>query len=657
MAKILIDVNYKIGKISPDIYGHYLEHWGRCIYDGLWAEMLKSRKFAENDGENAATYGIVQPWFAINRNDLMHFMHDNTEYFTGRQSQKIILNEKDDKSHGIAQGNLWLVKDRKYKLTLNIKQKGLKGPITISIGNKEHVFDSHVLKKIDEDWCRIEFELISSQNEKNGILSITFINSGVLWLGTISLMPKDNYYGIRKDVLEAIKELKPAHIRWPGGNFASSYHWQNGIGDRDKRMPVFDPSWQVWDTNDFGTDEFLKVCEYVNTKPYICVNNGDGTTEEAAQWVEYCNGSINTKFGKLRADNGHIKPYNIKLWGIGNEMFGNWQIGHVDERTHAEKYLKMAQSMRATDPELEFVAPGGRHWHYPEWNKALFDVASDCLDHISIHSYAKRYRSKFKDESSYIEDAKLVEEIYFYALAANYGVELHLSKVQKEIDTNKKCSKRIHVAFDEWNIQLHRDKKNHEVHDFRLRDALYAAGVFQALQRQCNAVKIATLVQLVNTLGIIRTNHEGIWLTPIYWTSKLFTEYSGEIALNTKVESDTFLNPGYEPDDPPGRKDIPYISAQGTLSNDGENLFISIINRYINKNVSINIFIDNWKPKPEAELLQIDGPDYMSLNTYENKNTITVKKEKINNISSNFKFLSPAHSVSIIECCAVDKDK
>jgi alpha-N-arabinofuranosidase len=650
MAKIIIDTQDRIGRISPDIYGQYLEHWGRCIYDGLWAEMLQSRKFAEPDWENNQNYGVVKPWFAINRNPDMHYMHDNSMFYTGRQSQKITLKKKDGKAQGIGQGGLWLVAGREYDVILNMRQTGMSGSVVVAIGSEAEVLDSHTTEAVGDGWTRFSFKLRAARTERNGMFSITFSEPGTLWIGTASLMPSDNYHGMRKDVLDVIKAIRPAHIRWPGGNFASSYHWREGIGDRDIRPPVYDTNWLTWDPNDFGTDEFLKVCDYVNTKPYICANSGDGTPEAAAAWVEYCNGSSDSEFGKLRALNGHAEPYDIKLWGIGNEMFGNWQVGHVDERTHARKYAAIAKAMRAVDPGLDFVAPGGRYWHYPEWNQALLEDAYKYLDHISIHSYAKRYRTRLKDESSYLGNSELEEEIYYYAAAANYGVELHLAKTQEEFDRYKTETKRIYVAFDEWNIQLHHDKPNAEVHDFRLRDAIYAAGVYQALQRQCDAVKIATLVQLVNTLGIIRTNQTGIWLTPTYWTSLLFTNHSGDIALNTLVESEMFPNPGYEPDDPPGRETVPFVDAQATLSEDGEKIYISVVNRHIDKDVTVQFSFENWQPAKTGRLWQIKGEDYMVLNTLEQPDMAGIKEEQLEDLGPNFEMSIPKHSVSIIEC-------
>ena len=152
-----------------------------------------------------------------------------------------------------------------------------------------------------------------------------------MWVARASLMPVDNTGGFRKDVVESIKaNWTPTFIRWPGGNFASAYHWMDGIGDIDKRPPYLDPAWQQWEYHDVGTDEFIAFCRLVDSEPILTVNMGTGTPEEAAAWVAYCNGSPDTKYGAMRAKNGHPEPFNVKTWFVGNEQFGNWQDGHCD---------------------------------------------------------------------------------------------------------------------------------------------------------------------------------------------------------------------------------------------------------------------------------------------------------------------------------------
>ncbi|HOV65061.1 MAG TPA: hypothetical protein PLG43_14405, partial [Spirochaetia bacterium] len=132
---------------------------------------------------------------------------------------------------------------------------------------------------------------------------------------------------LREDVVSLIKRLKPAYIRYPGGNFASGYHWEDGVGPREKRRRRFDPAWNAWESNLVGTDEFLGLCETVGAAPYLVVNDGSGTPEEAGHWVAYCNEEEHGELGSIRAQNGHPQPYGVRLWGVGNEVWGSWQIG------------------------------------------------------------------------------------------------------------------------------------------------------------------------------------------------------------------------------------------------------------------------------------------------------------------------------------------
>ena len=157
---------------------------------------------------------------------------------------------------------------------------------------------------------------------------------------------------LRKDTLALINDLHPPVIRYPGGNFASGYHWEDGIGSRVDRPQRFDQAWNAQDSNQLGTDEFLEFCAQVSTAPFLVVNDGSGTPEEAARWVAYCNQKTDTKQGSRRIANGHPQPYNVRLWGVGNEVWGQWQIGHTDACTYASRMETFIKTMRAVDPNI-----------------------------------------------------------------------------------------------------------------------------------------------------------------------------------------------------------------------------------------------------------------------------------------------------------------
>ncbi|MGI9123036.1 MAG: alpha-N-arabinofuranosidase, partial [Rubrobacter sp.] len=164
--------------------------------------------------------------------------------------------------------------------------------------------------------------------------------------------------GYRRDVLEAARGLRIPILRWPGGNFVSGYHWTDGIGPREERPRKTELAWFSEESNRFGTDEFIEYCRLMGAEPYICVNMGTGTMDEAQAWVEYCNGTGDTYWANLRRRNGHEEPYNVKYWGLGNEMYGEWQIGALSAEDYVRKAREFAKVMRWTDPSIELVGCG-----------------------------------------------------------------------------------------------------------------------------------------------------------------------------------------------------------------------------------------------------------------------------------------------------------
>ena len=184
---------------------------------------------------------------------------------------------------------------------------------------------------------------------------------------------------LRPDTLELLKKLNPPMIRYPGGNFASGYHWEDGIGPREKRPARHDAAWQAEESNQVGTDEFLTFCEQLNIEPYLVVNDGSGTPEEAARWVAYCNSAQDTELGKRRADNGHADAYNVKYWGIGNEVWGPWQIGTTSANEYARRLKRFVETMKAVDPTIKIIAVGNNPLSDdPQdaaalWNKEVLD--------------------------------------------------------------------------------------------------------------------------------------------------------------------------------------------------------------------------------------------------------------------------------------------
>jgi alpha-N-arabinofuranosidase len=221
--------------------------------------------------------------------------------------------------------------------------------------------------------------------------------------------------GNRKDVLEAARRLHVTQLRWPGGNFGSGYHWQDGIGSRDARPARYDLAWFERESNRFGTDEFISTCRKLGAAPYICVNVGTGNLDEASSWVEYCNRQGGTYFSDLRKKNGHPEPYGVKYWGIGNEIYGDWQIGHENVADSAKMGLQFAKVMKWQDPSIKLVACGTGD---PSWDRPVLESLVNHVDYISAHHYS--VTDELKDYYEILGSVAQMEHQPYLDVAATY---------------------------------------------------------------------------------------------------------------------------------------------------------------------------------------------------------------------------------------------
>ena len=203
--------------------------------------------------------------------------------------------------------------------------------------------------------------------------------------------------GFRMDVMRAVQQLKVPVLRWPGGNFVSGYHWMDGIGPKEKRERKMELAWHTVETNQFGTDEFIEYCRAVNTEPFICVNMGNGTMDEAQNWVEYCNGTEDTYYANLRRQNGYDEPHNVKYWGLGNEVSGHWQIGHKEPEEYANAALEFAKVMKWMDKNIELIACGScmQNTGDMNFNRIVVEKLTDIADYLSIHMYVNNREDNY----------------------------------------------------------------------------------------------------------------------------------------------------------------------------------------------------------------------------------------------------------------------
>jgi alpha-N-arabinofuranosidase len=627
-ARIQLDTENIIGEIHDHLYGANLEHVGRSIYQGIWAEMLQARKFAEHDamyvGVNEGlvhqnpNFGIASstplrptpdthehlPWQAVNPDyHKVLFVHDNTTFYTGKQSQRITIREADGLPHGIQQSYLFLQTGHQYDLRLVIKGEGQ----AVEIRLEDQVW------KIDSapsDWTTMEHVFVPTETTSNGTISITSEAKGNLWIGCVSLMDSNNIKGFRADVIESMKDWSPTFLRWPGGNFASAYHWMGGIGDRDKRPSYLDPAWWLWETNDVGLHEFIDLCRIMDCEPVLTNNIGTGTVEETVSWLEYCNGDQNTKYGKLRAENGSPESFNVKTWFVGNEQFGNWQVGHCDAETYGRQYLEYSRAMRKVDPNLLLLAVGVPTDLYGHWNELVLKMAATEMEELSVHYYSIRTEKR--------ETPPTREELFSAKLGSGHDVKRMLDETWDVV--KKHSDPPVPIAFDEWNTYMG-GKPPDFFEDYDMADAIYTGVLMNACIQRCDWIKMSAIFNLTNVMGNYRITTQTVWKTPTTLVLELLTNNRGKVGINCSIESPVFSTP--EMGNQAAYDDVPTVDAAATFDQESGKVYLSITNSSVDSPAIISL--DGISTTQDAQKFTVSGDHKMALNLEEDPEAVTIQ--------------------------------
>ncbi len=349
-----------------------------------------------------------------------------------------------------------------------------------------------------------------------------------LWVGTDSPIP--NRGGFRTDLLTALREVGIPILRWPGGCFADTYHWRDGIGPRASRPRSLAESCglRVVEDNQLGTHEFIHLCREIGAEPYLAGNVGSGSPQEMMDWIHYCNGSLDTTLARERAANGHPEPMNVRYWGVGNE---NWGCGGNYEATdYAKEFRRYATFLKMADPSVELIACGHSD---RTWNLRVVETLrnhSGYLDHLSVHRYYSAGRATvFTDEE------------YYQLMRAGELVEEDIRYTDEILRFFMAGRRQVGIAFDEWGVwhPEARGEVNYEEPSTQ-RDAVSAAGVLDTFQRWCARVSMANMAQIVNVLQCLaQTDGEKMWVTPTYHVFRLYRAHRGAQALRVEVETPT----------------------------------------------------------------------------------------------------------------------
>ena len=479
-------------EVMPDlIYGQFIEHLGRSIYGGIWAEMLEDRKFYSAVGETRRDREHVpSPWQAVGASGAVTMATAGA--FVGAHSPQVDLGPTVERS-GIAQAGLAVVAGRGY------------------VGYVILAGDPSVAVDVSLIWGpgatqrqMVTIKALTASFEKHAVafhpdgssdavrFEITGRGRGRFRIGTASLMPFDHINGMRRDTLALLKQLDAPIYRWPGGNFVSGYDWKDGIGDRDKRPPRKNPAWTGIEHNDFGMHEFFDFLREVKSQPFIAVNAGLGNAVSAAQEVEYVNGAPDTPMGRLRAQHGRREPWGAKYWAVGNEMSGDWQLGNVPVEEFVKRHNTFSQALLAVDPSILLVASGEAVRASSDWDRQLLTHGADYIHFNSKHFYRQDWHG-----GGLLTHVRQIGDAIRAIADAHREYMRTIPQMQ---------GRNIRVSLDEWNYWYGPHVFGELGTRYFLRDALGIAAGINEYSRNTDVVALATYAQTVNVIGAIKTS-------------------------------------------------------------------------------------------------------------------------------------------------------
>ncbi|KAL5344190.1 hypothetical protein ACLOAV_010838 [Pseudogymnoascus australis] len=342
--------------------------------------------------------------------------------------------------------------------------------------------------------------------------------------------------GFRTDVMDCFRELQVPVLRYPGGNFVASYHWLDGVGPREKRPRRPELAWLAEESNEFGTDEFMKYCEMIGCEPYLALNFGTGTLDEALAWVEYCNSDKNTYYANLRRQNGREKPYNVKYWALGNEVWGPWQVGEQSKERYAEQAFQWAKALKLLDPSIKLILCGKTG--HDDWDRYVLQKCIQYTDMHSIHIYTCD-----KDHLPNVVAPRSAERAIGIASSLiDLAVINHTTTYTAPSAGSRSTPPTI--CFDEWNVWDETKAPGHlggeQAYD--LSDALGVAAWLNVFVRQSKRMGMANIAQSVNVLGPLSTKPDGSGIVrqTLWWPLLLFSKYMRGKTLAVHVRAGAY---------------------------------------------------------------------------------------------------------------------
>jgi alpha-N-arabinofuranosidase len=660
-TNVTIDASRTGTPISKYIYGQFLEHGGNIVNEGVWAEMIEDRKFfnpitskppAEPPVPAWRRRGPPRHWTPIGADEFVSM--DANHPYTGDHTPRVQLDAKEP--HGFGQSGLAVRKGKTY--TGRVVLAGSPGTVVkVSLvsgadaGGRQTV----IVQGLGPAYRKFPLRFEGRGDSDDARIEITATGTGVLHVGAVSLMPADNINGFRAEVIAALKQLHSGIYRFPGGNFVSAYEWRYGVGEMGKRPPIYDPVWHAVQPNDVGTDEFLTLCRLLAVDAYITVNAGFGDAWSAAQLVEYTNGAVTTPMGKWRAANGHPQPYGVKLWGIGNEPWGDYQMGAMSVEQFEIKHNLFAKAMRKVDPSIKLVAGGAMpdvmtganqskrisgkfvpdYLSAADWSGHMLAHWLDNIDMLSEHFYSTSdMHTDLKLEKKVnIGPQPLIEWERAPATQVRVKYE-HYQEYLKRIPGLK--DKPVPIAIDEWAYM------GGGPNSYKVVPAY--AWAFHEMFRHSDLFQLGAFTFATAMMSSNRTEAE---LNPTGLLFKMYRDHFGTIPVEVSGDSPQpkpiFPAGGDQPAVNPGSDTYP-LDVSAAFSEDRKTLTFAVLNPS-DSAASMKLSIGGVKLASEGLLWQMAPKSVDARIALGQKPEVAVEEQKLGRVPETIS--APPFSVNI----------
>ncbi len=536
---------------------------------------------------------------------------------SGGRAQRIAAREA---GQGIVQWTwLPLHRVRKYDVAIWARSPEIEALTVTFFGPDGDACAQAPISPVGTEWRRFDARLEVTADwpaDKAYRFAVTADKPGQFVIDRVLLYPVDHINRADPDVIRFLRESRLPILRWPGGNFVSGYHWRDGVGPIEQRPTLPNYAWGQQENNLFGTDEFIAFCRAVGCDPMICINGGNGTPEEAAQWVEYCNGGPDTPMGKLRAANGNPQPFNVRHWEIGNELWGSWQYHWTTAEGYVDRYRRFVKAMLAVDPTIEIYACGAPVLWGKRWNDTLIAGTADVLKITTDHPLIGGNVPTDTDPLDVFRDFMAVPEVLEQRWAAlrddmkNGGVE------------------EPHLAITELQMFAHLGQSSTDaprrltganlVNPATQAEALYDVLIYHSAVRLAPFVTMVTHSATVNHGGGLRKSRERVYANPCHWAQSMFAAFAEAIPIKTELTCATERAPLVLPDLRNAIKDWTYrdLDVLAAWATDGS-LLISIAHKMAEMSTDLEITLNDFESGKKAEVQTLAAGVPWAVNTPE----------------------------------------